>query len=205
MANYRFGLESFKIETTRASHEDTVYVAFGVKVGDAIRGPFVSFVGDKNDGDYRLGMDSEHIDIQAGTPVRIAYYLLNCGHKDRQKVEGEAKTAIDRALTKVKAASAIGFAGVATGQPGAKPDDNWWWKEILVELVKQIPNLIALLTADCDGPVAFDVIDSSGADIDAHLGGKVAYIEERFYPGQDSPHGCGGNSRYRVKWSVSRA
>lgn len=64
--------------------------------------------------------------------------------------------------------------------------------------------LFEIALANCDGVVAADQIFMTSLALDQvtrHTGGVS---EERFYPGTVSPRGCGANSRYRVKWTVTR-
>jgi hypothetical protein len=102
---------------------------------------------------------------------------LNSGH-NQDKVSGWLQKAAEQLLNKEE---------TAAGQFG--------------EIVKYIGKLaIGALFANCDGWVAGDHITLTGKTL-AAFGDK--HKETRDYHGKDSPGGCGGNSHYKVTWSVA--
>lgn len=183
MANYKISLDRFIIENTRARHNDTVFVGIGALVGNQTLGPVVKSMGDLNNGTFNVGLDVGPVQINPNTPVRISYVLINIGNKPKVDAENTVKSAISHNLT-----SAVVLRRAIGGKPsGSGNGSDDWWKKVIEEIIKAIPQIVGILMANCDGPVAADVIETTGAAIDANLGGAVKFEEERFYPGIDSP------------------
>jgi hypothetical protein len=76
-----------------------------------------------------------------------------------------------------------------------------WWATAAIAVGQW---LLGIVFANCDGAVAVDQINVTGADLINWTTGTGMYSETGFYPGLDSPTGCGSNSRYNVTWSVIR-
>ena len=61
-----------------------------------------------------------------------------------------------------------------------------------------------LLPGGCNGIVAADEIIFSKTQLQ-QMTASGPHTERKFYPGTDSPTGCGSNSRYYVTWTVMQA
>ncbi len=194
MGSYTFTLDKFHIDDTRAAHNDTDTVSFGVKVGNTTSDPLIKHMGDVNNGDHHVGLQIGPIEIDAAaTPVIISYTIVNAGHTN---ADDQLKSGTSMILAKADGETDM----TGTPQDGTQ-GDSWWtviWKFAYHEL-------LAWLTADCDGPVATNRIAVTAGKIDEQLGGNEQASFTKSFPGVDSPHGCGGNSRYTVTYSVSRS
>jgi hypothetical protein len=177
-----FRLDGFHIDNTRAVDEDTDHVSFAVKVGDQMVGePIIRHVGDVDNGDHPLGIEIGPIVVPArDTPISFNYQIINSGHGNQSDIERQLISGATALLTKVFGA----------GTP---------WALVAGAVI----NLLAgLFDANCDGPVAVDQISVRGETLWSWTAGVGTHSETRFYPGTDSPVGCGSNSEYTVTWSV---
>jgi hypothetical protein len=191
MAKYTFRLDSFDINNTRARHNDTDYVAIGLKVGDKTFPSQVWGMGDLNNGHYPVGIAFENIDVYgASTPVTFNFQIVNSGHSN--------PSAIENALTQ-GALDLMSYGATALGDvvlPGT--GSIWGWAG------KAAGEWLAgIIFADCDGAVAIDQVAINGATLKAWTAQGI-HSETRSYPGTDSPVGCGSNSEYNVTWSIER-
>jgi hypothetical protein len=205
---YRFVVTDFKIDDTRALHNDTLHLTHTVHVdGDLVAyNPLA--LGDFNNGTYStqsyvhgtdvLGIRNLVINNPFGK-VSFLFQLLNAGNNSEATINARAVATADQlagigsGLVAAGAAGAAGISGAGLAAAGA------------VGLALEVfANVYAWLTTDCDGPVAVDhlagprfVID---AWADADPTGTVTFSKN--YRGVDSAQGCGGNSNYTVGWFV---
>jgi hypothetical protein len=196
MGSYTFTLDKFHIDDTRALHNDTDVVSFGIKVGNNTFEPQIKHMGDVNNGDHHVGLQFGPVEIDdPATSVVITYSIVNAGNKT---VDDELKTTSQTAMAKADAETEID----GTPKDGTETDgSSSWWKK-LWDIAAG--DLIAALTADCDGPVATNRIVVTASAIDQQIAGNDTVSLTKSFPGVDSPHGCGGNSRYSVTHSISR-
>jgi hypothetical protein len=183
-SHYVISLDKFHIDDTRARHNDTDHVSFALKVGEQMVGePLIRHMGDVNNGDHLVGLHFGPFPIDnPAAPFIFNYQIVNSGHGNQDDIQ--------KALTQ-------GANALATGLLGS---GNIW----AAAVTKAIEWVGGILFANCDGPVAIDQIAVTGADLMNWTLGTGMHSETRFYPGTDSPDGCGGNSRYTVTWSVIR-
>jgi hypothetical protein len=201
MGSYTFTLDTFHIDDTRARHNDTDTVSFGVKVGNNISQPQIKHMGDVNNGDHHVGLTFGPIEIDdPATPVIITYTIVNAGNKNVDDQLGSASQVL------MRKADAGGDLSDETTMEGGPPDGSndggSWWAKILKSAAE---DLMSLLTVDCDGPVASNRIAVTASQIDQSLGGNEKASFTKFFAGTDSNVGCGSNSRYTVTYSVSRS
>ena len=151
-------------------------------------------MGDLNNGDYNVGLAFEDILIaDPATPVIFNYQIVNNGHASQAD--------LDKALT--SGAAQLAAKGAAALGDELVPGTGSIWGMAASAAVQWLGGI---LFADCDGPVAIDQVAVRTDAIDqaiekANAGGT--YSDTRFYPGTDSPAGCGSNSQYTVTWSVT--
>jgi hypothetical protein len=185
MSTYNFRLDRFRIDNTRARHTDTDFVTIGLKVGDITYPTQTTAMGDLNNGTYGVGLSFSNVPVDASdTPVIFNFQILNSGHKTQQD--------IDNALT--NGASKLASTGASALGDLIIPGTGSIWA---VAASKASEWLAGILFANCDGPVAIDQVAINGATLDAWTAPKP-HVEDRFYPGTNSAHGCGSNSEYHV-------
>jgi hypothetical protein len=181
-----FALHAFNIVHKRsnapAGKSDTVKVSASLRVDDQSYPTLFRDLGDLNDtGWYGLNLTFPSVTVRRDSHIALSFLILNSGHGDQTKVKDDMKKATD-ALVVAAAASipATGFWGLlATGATA------------LAKLV--LDSIVGLFTANCDGPLAADVYQLTGAQVMDN-----DWASARGYPGTDSEHGCGGNSYYHV-------
>src|SRR6266404_7135154 len=180
-AHYIFRLDEFSISNTRSVDEDTDHVTFGLKVGNTMFEPQVKHMGDVDNGDHAVGLAFGPVLIDdPNTSVAVNYQIINNGHASDADIEQKL------------AAGAVALLGKVFSL--ATP-----WTAVLGVVVNFI---FGLIFADCDGPVAVDQFNLTGGDLWGFTQGTSTHFWSRFYPGVDSPVGCGSNSEYWVVWSV---
>ena len=177
--SYVFTLDNFQILDTRSRHNDTDHVTFAVKVGEKVYPAKVKHMGDLNNGTYKVNLSFGPIEIASPeTKEVLTYLIMNSGH-DQDKVSGWLQKGAEKLLEKE---------AIAAGEFG-----------VVVNFLGKIG--INALFANCDGWVAGDHIAYTGKAL-AGWGGL--HKETRDYHGQDSPRGCGGNSHYKVTFSIAQ-
>jgi hypothetical protein len=185
MSTYNFRLDHFHIDNTRARHTDTDFVSIGLKVGDIAYPTQTKAMGDLNNGTYDVGLNFANVPVDASdTPVIFNFQIVNSGHQGQQD--------IDNALT--KGASNLANKGALALGELIIPGTGSIWGEAASKASEWLGGI---LFADCDGPVAIDQVVINGATLDAWTAQKP-HVEDRFYSGTDSAHGCGSNSEYHV-------
>ena len=181
-ANYMFFLDSFDIYTTRSAGSDTDHVTFAVKVGDQVPQPITVHVGDVDNGHHNLqgrGLQFGPLLVtDPNAPISINFQIINNGHDSDANIEQKGTAAALALLAKVFSLSTP-------------------WTAVL-GVVAEI--LGGILFADCDGPVAVDQINLTGATLWAWTEGVGLHRETKHYAGTDSAWGCGDNSSYGVTW-----
>ncbi|GHA14844.1 hypothetical protein ACFOOM_11025 [Streptomyces echinoruber] len=180
-ANYMFRLDGFTISETRSPRHDTVHVSFGLQVGDKKYPPQIKKMGDLGEGNYPVDLEFGPVPVtDAGERVIFNYTILNNGHDSDANI---AKTLID----------------ATTALLSKKFGAGTFWTVVLTILVDFIGGIFF---ANCDGVVAVDQVELSGEELWARTVGRGSAHETRYYPGTDSPVGCGSNSAYWVSWSI---
>ncbi len=192
MPRYSFTLDRFQIDNTRAWDEDTDFVSFSLNVDGTKLGILIKDMGDVDNGDHVVDLKFDSVWVPDDeTPVLFNYFILNSGHKNHEEVHKGLEKASEEAF---KAIPGVGWAVAPLGK--------WLFGK-----------LIDIIDADCDGPVAADQVSVSGSTLYDWTKERYHQIfgvrweghtERRFYPGTDSPWGCGSNSRYWVEWTVKR-
>jgi hypothetical protein len=196
---FDFTIKSFQILDTRSVHKDTDFVSISVVVSNknSITLPTKS-MGDLNNGTYNVNLSIPNVEVGPNDIVTFAYAIVNAGHK-QDEVEQKLGTALQSAAEK---ALDLGAAAVGTAIAGSIGGE-------LLSLIAQAGGawltgqILGIIFADCDGPVAGGSHVYSGAQL-AHQTANGAVISTTDdNPGTNSPVGCGGNSHYKVSWSIS--
>lgn len=199
---YVFKLDNFTITNTRSRSSDTDYVSFTLKVGDNQPQTQIKSMGDVKNDTYNVGR-TFNVGLEFGpititdpnTTVKFNYQIINAGHTTNNEV------------TKVLETAACGMIN-ATGDIIAASFAGGIWGIIIGGTVALatlgLGELVSFLTADCDGLVAVDQVAVTGATLKNWLSSSSSHSETRYYPGTNSPAGCGPhNSQYYVTWTVS--
>jgi hypothetical protein len=179
-AYYVFSLDSFTITETRSLHNDTDHVTIGLKVGGKVFDPQTKHMGDVNNGTH-AGLQFGPFLVDAPTtPIAFNFQILNNGHASQAEIEPKGAAAAIALLAHVFSLSTP-------------------WTAVLGIVFNYIWGVIF---ADCDGPVAVDHVNWTGADLWGLTHGVGTFSQSKFYPGIDSATGCGDNSQYYVQWSA---
>jgi hypothetical protein len=195
--NYTFRLDNFQITNTVSQSKDTDYVSFTLKVGDNQPQTRTKSMGDLGNGIYAVGLEFGPITISdPNTLVIFNYQILNKGYakNNTEKEIFDALQSAGNALLKAGGtllansfgggiwgfliAGGVGFASLGLGE------------------------LVSILTANCDGPVAVDQVAATGATLKNWLS-RGSHTETRFYSKTHTPDGC-HDSTYYVTWTVSK-
>jgi uncharacterized membrane protein len=159
----------------------------------------VTKIGDRNVGTFPVRRHvSADIPEDADVPVAFSYLIVNNGHGDNKPENGlqTAVSTLGTEATKAATTAAGGAVGAAVGLSlgtaiipvvGTALGTLGGWV---------VGKIGSALFPDCDGPVAAGVkIMTSKQIINAAVAGHEL-TETVEHPGNDSPSGCGGNSKY---------
>jgi hypothetical protein len=194
-AVYYFELNSFSVSNTRARHLDTDYAVItaeqepSASILDSSWGPQ-----DVNNGDYNLpplvagpfySLPDDNNEIVAN------YSIVNSGHSSRDDV-------INAMLQ-----AGIQGAGAALGTfgSGSSQTNNAFGGAAGGNI---LGTLLNMFFANCDGVVVNDQIGPFTGGTLAAMTASGPHSEWKFYPGTDSPAGCGSNSQYWATWTLTR-
>ena len=180
-AYYVFRLDNFRITTTRSVFNDTDHVTIGLKVGDHVFDPKTRHMGDVDNGTHQVGLQFDPVLVDSPTTsVAFNYQIVNNGHAGNADIEQKLASGSIALLARVFSLSTP-------------------WTAVLSVV---IPYIFGFIFADCDGPVAVDQINLTGASLWAWTHGIGAHSETKYYPGTDSATGCFDNSEYYVTSSI---
>jgi hypothetical protein len=204
-ANYIFSIDSIEIMNTRSRREDSNKASVAVAVGSGQPLSAMKDLGNQNNGHFPVNLSVGPINV-ATPDVGIAfnYLVLNAGHSSVADIESK--------LTTTGTGLAIAGAAAATAAIGATAVGAAIGTTVLPVIGTAIvalgtwlvTNLISVLFADCDGPVAAEQVALKGGELwtrTAH--GSYSHIT--YHPGLDSSGGCGSNSKYNIYWTIKRA
>jgi hypothetical protein len=156
-------------------------VTIGLKVGDHVFDPQTRHMGDVDNGTHEVGLQFGPVLVDSPTTsVAFNYQIVNNGHSSDADIEQKLAAAAIALLEQVFSLSTS-------------------WTIILAIIA---PIVFTIIFADCDGPVAVDQVNLTGASLWAWTHGIGAHSETKYYPGTDSPTGCGDNSEYYVTSSI---
>jgi hypothetical protein len=192
-------LESFSIEETRSTENDTDYVTVSVAVGSNPPQTLpTKSMGNLGRGTYPVNLSIPDIEVLPNEAVAFVYSIVNTGY-DQDTVEQKLSSALTAAATQAAAAGGKALGGAIAGPVGSfilseigSLSGAWLGKE-----------LAGFILPDCDGPVAGATHTYSGEQLAQQTaGGRVHYLVD-INKGTDSKDLCGGNSQYSVKCSIS--
>lgn len=193
---YDFTLDALNIINLRSEHTDTDFVSFTVRVNpQGGKGNAVTIV--KPMGDLGTGVHPVNITIKAPVSptdqVVVNYLVMNAGHADPTKVESGMKTAGDGISSVGRAINDLLHLNTEDlALEGA---------QLITSLMRDLFNSI-FGSADCDGPVAAEQAILPFSALPTSPSSPVN--RSTVHPGTDSPHGCGKNSVYEVRWHIAQ-
>jgi hypothetical protein len=202
---FKFSLNSFALNNTRAVHEDTDYVVLGLTVnGVTPFPPLAQRAGNVNNETYNIkDMDFLLNSVGDTDQIVLSYLVINHGGGKSQEVLTACQNAITQTALKTfnavyaKPVETLGRAlpdGLTTTLRAAD-DINALWN-----LVKS--QFAGISTDKCDGPVAIERVSFFGSSVSSIESISPVSI---IYLGTDSAVGCGSNSHYSVQWGISAA
>lgn len=177
---YDIVFNGFRIDNTRSRHEDTLYASLSLKVGATQYPSQTKFLGNKNNGTFPVGLVFSGVAIPAdGTPVTIAWSMVNNGHGDSTAIQNALGSAAD---------------GVVRGS-GQDVTANF--------IAALIQAGLGVFFANCDGLVAAGKYSGTGADL-ASMTRSAEKSISTDHTGTGSPGGCGSNSKYSTHIRIIR-
>jgi len=200
---FKFSLNSFALNNTRAVHEDTDYVVLALTVnGVSPFPPLAQRAGNVNNETYNIkDMDFLLDSISENDKLVLSYLVINHGGGKPEAVLTACQNAMTQTALKTFNAT---FATPVETQGRSLPDGlttTLRAKDDMITLWDLVKSQFAGLSTDhCDGPVAIDRISFLGSSVSAIESISPVSI---IYEGMDSGTGCGSNSRYSVQWSIS--
>ena len=196
---FTFTLDSFSITNTRSLHMDTDFVGISVAVGSNPPQTLpTKSMGDLNNGTYTVNLSIPGVEVAPNEVVAFVYSIVNTGF---------AQNTVEQKLSAALASAATG--GVTEGSTALGTLVGGAVGGVIMSKIGSLSGawlgekLAGFVFANCDGPVAGATHAYTGEQL-AHqtANGKVfTMVDDN--KGTDSADGCGSNSRYSVKWSVS--
>lgn len=197
-----FTMDSLAISDTRSLHNDTDFVHLSATVGGNPSVFVTKPLGDLNNGTHSVGLSVE-VDIpDDDTIVVFNYLVMNNGHGGNDAKAKAAQSALSTIAEEIIRHGAISATAITVGS-FAVP--------FFVSALAAVAGILAateaalLLFADCDGVVAAGAIPFTCADLirKTNAGQKIPEVTD--HHGNNSPHGCGSNSRYSTTCSITTA
>jgi hypothetical protein len=213
MPFYSFSIPSFGIIEVRSAHSDTLFASTSLKVLNA-NGSLHRDLGAKGasagerkaGGGVDLNMSWENIYVPGPTPenrdggsIAWSFILVNKGN-------GGSDSGFVTVLNKGADAFAGALAGKTVDAVAAGSGLAALALAAATAAVIAVQELVNLLNADCDGPVAagaFLLTANQLANMTATPGSVFNKTESN--PGTDSPAGCGSNSNYEMKYRITHS
>ncbi len=203
---YDFAVNEFTISNTRSRHKDTDYISASVAVAGRPTMSANQKLGDLNNGTFPTAMHFTGVPVADNEVAVFTYLIVNNGHSDpgvaEKAIEQAAKTLAEKGAqaAATAAGAAIGAALGASIGTAVVPVLGTALGALAGWVVSSVG---ALLFADCDGPVAAAVHTYTGAQLRAGTSQGLKLTDNDHHPGTDSPSGCGSNSVYDVRWTIT--
>jgi hypothetical protein len=210
MAFYTFTVEGYHIDKTRSLIQDTDEVGGSLQVGSDKLPAQSRSNGSVGAGDWPIGfVFGPILASHPNTRVVLSYLIYNGDASKLPKsladysadLVGKAMESLIKGKSPEQADSSDYFDFPGDPNRDNPNFDDSSWLETL-----EFVALAGFLFPDCDGFVAAETIGTIKTSWDALIdqAGGVTLHQSARYPGSNSPTGCGGNSDYTVRWSVSR-
>lgn len=213
---YKFSLDSFHVLETRARVSDTDYVTFSLKTGNGTTRTQTRSMGDVgDDAAPAVGLVFDGVSVGSNDAVVATYLIVNSGHSSPSAIEKDLESAAEKvviagtaaAVAAISATEGAGIAAAVSAAVGAVVGSAGvpvLGTALGAFIAWVFTSIGELLAANCDGPVATEVMPFTGRDLWAKTArGPIKMSTD--HPGVDSAAGCGSNSHYVVNWSVERS
>jgi hypothetical protein len=210
---YTFVVENFYITKSRAFHNDTLYLYYSAYVAQDLVASHLIYLGDDFDSgefstvEYVPSDQSPGLVVVINDPsadVAFNFQLVNAGNPPGGSIPARLASTAQSIFS-----SATGIEGVGATQVFAALDGSASLLGLIESagLMQAFSTAYSWLTADCDGPVAVDQISGPRFALDAWTDNpaKAVRVSKREYPGMDTQDGCGGNSDYKLDWSLQHS
>ncbi|BFU92456.1 MAG: hypothetical protein NTAFB01_36430 [Nitrospira sp.] len=201
MSKYTWKLIGYDVLNPRSRGDDTNYITAKLFVNDQpIGAPQTKFMGDQGKGSYgNVDFTWAGVDVPdeiSTTRVKLYYQIMNLGNM--KQVDAEKMLTDIMAKKNPKSDSSM-----PTETPKEDEGGSSWLALIFAWFAERS---IKALFADCDGPigpldgrtVVWESFELKG------IPQGTPYEETVHEHGNDSPIGCGANSRYTVHFSTLR-
>jgi len=204
-ANYVFSVDSIEILNTRSHHQDSNKASISVSIGNNGQPQtIVKDLGDQNNGHFPVGLSIGPLNVSSpDIGIAFNYQVINSGHQNWDDIQKKLTTTGQAAATAGAAAATAAIGGTAVGAALGTAVLPVIGTALGIAAAWIVSNIVGLLFANCDGPVAFEQIALKGSEIWVRtMNGPYSHVT--YHPGLDSPSGCGSNSKYNVYWTIRR-
>lgn len=201
-ATYVLHLDTVTIRNTRSRHTDSDKVAINGYVNGTPITPVNKDLGDLNNGTFPIGLTVSFKVTRPEQRVSLNYLIDNLGHANSADIDKQMN-AVGAKIAQAGATAAASAAGIAIGTGVGSAVVPFIGPIVGAALGWVTGELVGILTANCDGPVAAANITVSGQQLwDRTSAGT--WTDRPHHPGVDSAAGCGSNSDYDTAWSIER-
>ena len=207
---YEFRINSFDVASLRSAHRDTDFVTLGVTVDGVGNSPVTVGTGDVATGPHAIDLAVRVTVPNPDSTVVVTYSIINSGHTNDQQLSDAIKLTMNQLQNAAGIPTSGGDSMAQLGgdfsQAVQGDTDSSFWEKTGADILTAG---LALLFANCDGPVAGMSTPSGGTLFTGASLNDLTSVHQTVtymtgFPGTDSPAGCGANSLYNVHWSVTR-
>jgi len=194
-ARYHFAVDQLVCYEPRSGSilgagNDTVVVTVRVTIDGQDRSPVSKNIGEVGGGFQPVGVVTSFTADDPGAPLVMSFQMVNSKDGETAATIQAAEAGFDA----LKGAGVGAVVGSVGGVPGA----------LLGAAAGAVAGAIkGMLFNNCDGLLAADTAHLSGASLNDHTAAS-RHVEDKRYPGVDSPGGCGANSDYGAHWGIKQ-
>ncbi len=185
---YIIKIDSTYITSKRSSQRDTDYVTLAAKVGDQQPVTNSKKLGDLDSGFlHPINLQVGPITVQQGQTLSFDYIITNKGNGDSSTLSTLTSSAVGILAKSISSSNPIIAGGLPLFEKALETVLPGWLKP-----------------GSCDGVVAADTIVVPSDLLNQWTQANGSHQEKRDYFGGDTPPGCGSNSHYDVRWTVTK-
>lgn len=199
---YIFAMEWVDASTMRTGHfgtkdwgKDQDTISMDARVNGKEVASHHRYIGDVSNGQTKSVGDKIQVPVDdPAARVTLSFIVVNHGDGDTPELEKLLKQGFDKlnqwADKEIGAEAGALIGGAIGGVLGSA---------LGAAVGAGLQKAWDFAFPDCDGVVAYDVIQGSAATINDYVGAGNPYIISKHYPGSSSADGCGSNSDYVVR------
>lgn len=202
---YFFAIEWVDASTMRTGHfgtkaygKDQDTISMEVRVNGKVVSTHHRYIGDVQNGESMSVGDKIQVPMDdPAARVTLSFIVVNHGDGDTAQLESVLKQGFDKLnqwADKQVGAEVGALIGGAIGGPLGTA--------LGAAVGYGLEKAWDFAFPDCDGVVAYDVIQASAATVNDYVGAGDPYIVQKHYPGSSSADGCGSNSDYVVRCRI---